>query len=80
MNRRVASSYPTASTACPPRDCSPRFGIGTVPVSATGALSKLAYTLKPNTNGLPPARQARYWPRSRGSRRYDAMRLPAASV
>src|SRR5664280_1602222 len=51
MNRLDTSSYPTASTACPPNRLSPGLGMGTTPVSATTVLSKLAYTLNPNTNG-----------------------------
>src|SRR5439155_960722 len=41
-NRPSASSYPTASTACPPSAVSPAPGSGTTPVRATSALSKLS--------------------------------------
>jgi hypothetical protein len=38
----VASSKPTAITACPPRTFSLAAGIGTTPVLATSSLSKLS--------------------------------------
>src|SRR5664280_688981 len=71
MNRLDTSSYPTANTACPPSRLSPCLGMGTTPVSASVVLSKLAYTLNPNTNGYPPARHERIWSRSRVTRWYS---------
>ena len=52
---------PTATTQWPPSTLSPAAGMGTTPVLATSALSKLSYTVKPKTIGYPEARHPLNW-------------------